>query len=82
MPDALTHFDEAAFATTATQIKIAGGGGGVSSTIDPVDVQDFTFEEVKAVVDTAECWDTYVTSHASHDKGIRPIGAIHRRTSI
>jgi imidazolonepropionase-like amidohydrolase len=46
----------------ATQIKIAGGGG-VTSIYDPVDVQEFTFEEMKAVVDVAKTWNTYVAAH-------------------
>jgi len=53
-----------------SQIKIAGGGG-VGSTCDPADVQEFTYEEVKAIVDAAACWGTYVTAHVFADNGIK-----------
>ncbi len=51
----------------ATQIKIAGGGG-VSSVYDPLDVQQFTFEEMKAFVDVAKTWNTYVAAHIFTDE--------------
>ncbi|WP_226629729.1 metal-dependent hydrolase family protein [Alloyangia pacifica] len=47
----------------STQIK-AMAGGGVSSDYDPLDVVQFTFEEMKAIVDVAKNWNTYVTVHA------------------
>jgi len=54
----------------ATQLKIAGGGG-VSSIYDPLDVQQYTFEEIKAVVDVAKTWNTYVASHIFTDASIQ-----------
>jgi len=54
----------------ATQIKIAGGGG-VTSLYDPVDVQEYTFEEMKAVVDVAKTWNTYVAAHIFTDAAIQ-----------
>lgn len=54
----------------ATQLKIAGGGG-VSSSYDALDVQEFTYEEMKAVVDVAETWNTYVMAHIFTDKAIQ-----------
>ena len=51
----------------ATQLKIAGGGG-VSSTYDALDVQEYTFEEMKAVVDVAKTWNTYVAAHIFTDE--------------
>ena len=54
----------------ATQIKIAGGGG-VTSIYDPVDVQEYTFEEMKAVVDVAKTWNTYVAAHIFTDAAIQ-----------
>ena len=51
----------------ATQLKIAGGGG-VSSAFDPLDVQEYTFDEMKAIVDVAETWNTYVAAHIFTDK--------------
>jgi len=47
----------------ASQIKLAAGGG-TSSQFDPLDVQQYLFEEMKAAVDVAATWNTYVTVHA------------------
>jgi len=47
----------------ATQVKL-GAGGGVASSYDPLDVAEYTYEEVKAAVDVAETWNTYVMVHA------------------
>jgi len=54
----------------ASQIKISIGGG-VSSAYDPLDVGSYTFEEVKAAVDAARSWNTYVAVHANTDDAIR-----------
>lgn len=54
----------------ATQIKISIGGG-VSSAYDPLDVGSYTLEEVKAAVDAAKSWNTYVAVHANTDEAIR-----------
>jgi len=54
----------------ATQIKIAVGGG-VSSNYDPLDVSEFTFEEIKAAVDVAKTWNTYVAIHANTDAAVQ-----------
>jgi len=54
----------------ATQIK-AMAGGGVSSLYDPLDVTEYTFEEMKAIVDVAKTWNTYVAIHANTDDAIR-----------
>jgi len=51
----------------ASQIKIATGGG-VASIYDPLDVTEFTEEEVKAAVAAAENWGTYVASHTYNDR--------------
>ncbi|MEJ1996496.1 MAG: amidohydrolase family protein [Limibacillus sp.] len=51
----------------ATQIKISGGGG-VSSSYDDLDVQQFTYEEMKAAVDVAKTWNTYVAAHIFTDE--------------
>jgi len=47
----------------ATQIKLSAGGG-VASNYDPLDVAQYTYEELKAAVDVAETWNTYVMVHA------------------
>lgn len=54
----------------ATQIKIMGGGG-VTSEFDPLHVVQYTPEEVRAAVQAAENWGTYVVAHAYHDRSIR-----------
>lgn len=54
----------------ATQIKISIGGG-VSSAYDPLDVGSYTFEEVKAAVDAAKSWNTYVAVHANTNDAIK-----------
>ncbi len=47
----------------ASQIKLMAGGG-VSSSYDPLDVTQYTVEEIHAAVEAAENWGTYVTVHA------------------
>ena len=47
----------------ASQIKLMAGGG-TSSAYDPIDVTQYTFDEMKAAVDAAEDWGTYVMVHA------------------
>jgi imidazolonepropionase-like amidohydrolase len=54
----------------ASQIKLATGGG-VSSVYDPLDVAEYTVEEIKAAVDAAEDWNTYVAVHVMTDRAIR-----------
>lgn len=47
----------------ATQIKLTAGGG-VSSPHSPLDVSTFTEAELRAAVEAAANWGTYVTVHA------------------
>jgi imidazolonepropionase-like amidohydrolase len=47
----------------ASQIKLTAGGG-VSSPFSPIDVSTFTEAELRAAVEAAENWGTYVTVHA------------------
>jgi imidazolonepropionase-like amidohydrolase len=47
----------------ASQIKLAAGGG-VSSNFDPLDVSQYTETEIRAAVEAAANWNTYVTVHA------------------
>ncbi|WP_197273816.1 metal-dependent hydrolase family protein [Porphyrobacter sp. AAP60] len=54
----------------ASQIKIAAGGG-TSSEYDPLDVTQYTLDEMQAAVDAASDWNTYVTVHAYHPKSVR-----------
>lgn len=54
----------------ATQIKIAVGGG-TGSYADPLDVVEFTPEEIRAAVQAASDWGTYVMAHVYNSDGIR-----------
>ena len=54
----------------ASQIKLMAGGG-VASLYDPLDSTQFTRDEVKAAVEAAEDWGTYVTVHVYMPKGIK-----------
>jgi imidazolonepropionase-like amidohydrolase len=47
----------------ASQIKLTAGGG-VASPHSPIDVSTFTEAELRAAVEAAENWGTYVTVHA------------------
>jgi imidazolonepropionase-like amidohydrolase len=54
----------------ASQIKLMAGGG-TSSAYDPVDVTQYTFDEMKAAVEAAEDWGTYVTVHAYTPRAVK-----------
>lgn len=54
----------------ASQIKLMAGGG-TSSAYDPVDVTQYTLDEMRAAVEAAEDWGTYVTVHAYTPRAIR-----------
>jgi len=54
----------------ASQIKIAVGGG-TGSYADPLEVTEFTPEEIKAAVQAAEDYGTYVMAHVYNSNGIR-----------
>lgn len=54
----------------ATQIKIAVGGG-ISSYGDPLDVTQYTEDEIRAAVEAADNWGTYVAAHVYNSEGIR-----------
>lgn len=47
----------------ASQIKLTAGGG-VSSPFSPIDVTTFTVPELRAAVEAAGNWGTYVAAHA------------------
>src|SRR5829696_6762992 len=57
----------------ASQVKLTAGGG-VSSPFSPLDVTTFTEVELRAAVEAAENWGTYVVAHAFTPAAIR--GAI------
>jgi imidazolonepropionase-like amidohydrolase len=60
----------AQLALGATQIKLMAGGS-VSSNYDPLDVTQFTVPELRAAVEAAENWGTYVTVHAYTPRAVR-----------
>ncbi|MBR8654175.1 amidohydrolase family protein [Achromobacter sp. Marseille-Q0513] len=58
----------------ASQIKMLAGGG-VASLYDPLDSTQFTERELRAGVEAASDWNTYVMTHVYTPKGIQR--AIH-----
>jgi imidazolonepropionase-like amidohydrolase len=54
----------------ASQIKLTAGGG-VSSPFSPIDVVTFTEPELRAAVEAAQNWGTYVTVHAFTSEAIQ-----------
>lgn len=54
----------------ASQIKIAAGGG-VASSYDPIEVTQYTSSELKAAVDAAADFGTYVSAHAYTPTSVR-----------
>lgn len=54
----------------ASQVKLMAGGG-VSSVYDPIDVTQYTVEEIRAAVEAAENWGTYVAVHAYTPRAVR-----------
>ena len=68
----------------ASQIKLTAGGG-VASPFSPLDVVTFTEPELRAAVEAAENWGTYVSTHAytpisiqrSISAGVKCIGHGH-----
>jgi imidazolonepropionase-like amidohydrolase len=47
----------------ASQLKVMAGGG-IASPYDPIDVTQYTEAELRAAVEAAEDWGTYVMVHA------------------
>lgn len=54
----------------ASQIKLAVGGG-ITSAYDPIDTTQFTEGELRAAVQAAEDWGTYVMVHVYIPRGIQ-----------
>ena len=54
----------------ASQIKLMSGGG-VASSYDPIDVTQYTEPEIRAAVEAAENWGTYVTVHAYTPRAVQ-----------
>jgi imidazolonepropionase-like amidohydrolase len=62
-PDTVRKRAREQLALGASQIKLMAGGG-VTSNYDPLDVTQYTVAELRAAVEAAENWGTYVTVHA------------------
>lgn len=54
----------------ASQIKVMAGGGAASS-YDPLDVVQYTRDELRAAVQAAQDWGTYVAVHVYNTAGVR-----------
>jgi imidazolonepropionase-like amidohydrolase len=54
----------------ASQLKLMAGGG-VGSAYDPLDVTQYTIAELRAAVEAAENWGTYVTVHAYTPRAVQ-----------
>jgi imidazolonepropionase-like amidohydrolase len=54
----------------ASQIKMMAGGG-VSSVYDPIDVNEYTEAELRAGVEAAENWGTYVLVHGYTSRAVQ-----------
>lgn len=46
-------------------------GGAVSGLRDPLDIMEYSLEELKAACDEADRWNTYVAVHAYTDRAVR-----------
>jgi imidazolonepropionase-like amidohydrolase len=53
----------------ASQIKVMAGGG-IASPYDPIDVTQYTEAEIRAAVEAADNWGTYVMVHAYTPRAI------------
>lgn len=53
----------------ATAIKVMAGGG-ISSDYDPIDTVQYSVEELRAAVESAADWNTYVAVHAYTDESV------------
>jgi imidazolonepropionase-like amidohydrolase len=69
-PDTVRMRVREQLALGASQIKLMAGGG-VASSFDPLDVTQYTVPELRAAVEAAENWGTYVTVHAYTPRAVR-----------
>lgn len=69
-PDKVRQRVREQLALGASQIKMMAGGG-VSSNYDPLDVTQYSLDELRAAVQAAENWGTYVAVHAYTPKAVR-----------
>jgi len=69
-PDVVRLRAREQLALGASQIKLMAGGG-VASPYDPLDVTQYTVPELRAAVEAAENWGTYVAVHAYTPRAVR-----------
>ncbi len=69
-PDEVTRAVRESLRLGATAIKVMAGGG-VSSDYDPIDTVQYTVAELRAAVEAAAGWNTYVAVHAYTDAAVR-----------
>lgn len=69
-PDAVRQRVREQLALGASQIKLMAGGG-IASSYDPLDVTQYTVPELRAAVEAAENWGTYVTVHAYTPRAVQ-----------
>jgi imidazolonepropionase-like amidohydrolase len=69
-PDLVRKRVREQLALGASQVKLMAGGG-VSSSFDPLDVTQYSVAELRAAVEAAENWGTYVTVHAYTPRAVR-----------
>jgi imidazolonepropionase-like amidohydrolase len=69
-PDEVRLRTREQLAQGASQVKLVGGGG-VASPLSPLDMVTFTEPELRAAVEIADNWGTYVTVHAYTPASIR-----------
>jgi len=69
-PDEVTRAVRESLRHGATAIKVMAGGG-ISSQYDPIDTNQYSVAELRAAVEAAEQWHTYVAVHAYTDEAVR-----------
>ena len=69
-PDSVRKSTREQLLRGASQIKLMAGGGA-SSLFDPLDSVQYTLPELRAAVEAAEDWGTYVMAHVYYPKGMR-----------
>src|ERR1700746_3897746 len=69
-PDAVRRRRREQLRNGASQIKLMAGGG-VASPNNPIESTQYTEAEIRAAVEAAENWGTYVTVHAYIPRGTR-----------
>jgi len=69
-PDLVRQRVREQLALGASQIKLMAGGG-VASSYDPLDVTQYSVVELRAAVEAAENWGTYVTVHAYTPRAVQ-----------